>query len=429
MFRVEFATRLRPHLPALMLITLISTLALCGVRAVPFHPDESTQLFTSADFDLWLSHPTAAGWQPGQDDDLRQRYRLLDAPLTHLVLGLGRAVAHQPPLPVDWDWSLSWQENALAGAVPSETLLTAGRTAVTLLLPLTLTLLYLTGLSLGGRRVGLLSILFLGLNPLTLLHARRAMAEGALLFGITFTLWALLSASRYRTIWLGIALGLTINAKQSALALLPTLALPASLSRRSILWLRQTISGLLITIVLSILLNPVFWSHPTLAMRSAAHLRTELARRQSADIARMNPEALLDSPSKRLIALLGNLFIVPPQFAEVDNYHTETATAVAAYLAQPLHTWGRGLAGGAFFLTLTLIGMGRAAREAWKGRTTFRVSRATQKVVWLWVATILQGGALLLMIPLPWQRYVIPLLPMVALWQAYALHPAIKKQP
>lgn len=429
MFRIEFATRLRPHLPALVLIPLISIFALCGIREVPFHPDESTQLFTSADFDLWLSHPMAAGWQPGNDDDLRQRYRLLDAPLTHFVLGLGRAVAHQPALPVDWDWSLSWQENMRAGALPSEALLTAGRAAVTLLLPLTLTLLYLTGLSLGGRRVGLLSVLFLGLNPLTLLHARRAMAEGALLFGVTFTLWALLNASRYRAVWLGIAIGLTINAKQSTLALLPTLALPASLPRRSLLWLRQTVIGLLITVALSILLNPVFWSHPILAMHSAVRLRAELTRRQSADIARLNPDALLDSPSKRLIALLGNLFVVPPQFAEVGNYQAETAPAVVAYLAQPLHTWGRGLAGGAFFLTLTLIGMGRAAREAWEGRATFWVSRATRKVVWLWVATTLQGGALLLMISLPWQRYVIPLLPMVALWQAYALHPATNEQP
>ncbi len=430
----------------LLLIALLSAFALWGAARVPFHPDESTQLFTSADFDLLLTHPRALGWQPGRDEDLRQRYRLLDAPLTRYLLGLGRTLAGQPPLPADWDWGKTWAENAAAGALPSPELLRAGRMTVTALLPLTLWLFYLTGYALGGRRVGLAGVLLLGLHPLVLLHARRAMAEGALLFGVTFTLWALLAApSRRRPGWLGLALGLAVNAKQSALALVPLVGWRVDGGRRTVDEGRGTVDGLrstvysprstvrglsstvsrllstiLILLTLTALLNPVFWPHPVLAIRSAIHLRADLAARQAADTARLAPETLLDTPAKRLIALVGNLYLTPPRFAEVGNYTAETAAAEAAYLANPLHDWGRGLYGGALFLALTLLGMGRGVREIWKERTAFGEAQAARKVACLLGATALQGGALLLMIPLPWQRYVIPLLPMVVLWQAYA---------
>ncbi len=446
----------------LLLIALLSAFALWGAARVPFHPDESTQLFTSADFDLLLTHPRALGWQPGRDEDLRQRYRLLDAPLTRYLLGLGRTLAGQPPLPADWDWGKTWAENAAAGALPSPELLRAGRMAVTALLPLTLWLFYLTGYALGGRRVGLAGVLLLGLHPLVLLHARRAMAEGALLFGVTFTLWALLAApSRRRPGWLGLALGLAVNAKQSALALVPLVGWRVDGRRGTVdggrgtgdegRWtrdggreigdggrgttvygLRSTVHGLsstvsrllstvLVLLTLTALLNPVFWPHPVLAIRSAIHLRADLAARQAADTALLAPETLLDTPAKRLIALVGNLYLTPPRFAEVGNYTAETAAAEAAYLANPLHDWGRGLYGGALFLALTILGMGRGVREIWKGRAAFGEAQAARKVACLLGATALQGGALLLMIPLPWQRYVIPLLPMVVLWQAYAI--------
>ncbi len=411
------------HKPAFLLIAVLSAFALWGAARVPFHPDESTQLFTSADFDLLFTRPWALGWQAGQDEDLRQRYRLLDAPLTRYLLGLGRTLAGQPPLPADWDWGKTWAENAAAGALPSAALLNAGRYAVTALLPFTLLFLYLTGCALGGRRVGLLAVLLLGLHPLVLLHARRAMAEGALLFGVSFTLWALLAAPyRRRASLLGLALGLAVNAKQSALGLVPLVVQwGEERGERKPSAVRRSLLSLAVLLALSGLLNPVFWPHPALAMRSAIHLRADLAARQVADTARLAPETLLDTPGKRLLALVGNLYLTPPRFAEVGNYAAETAAAEAAYLANPLHAWGRGLYGGAFFLALTLLGMGRGVREVIRGRTAFGEAQAARKVVCLLAATLLQGGALLLMISLPWQRYVIPLLPIVVLWEAYAI--------
>ncbi len=413
------------HLPAFALIALLGAFAAWGAPQVPFHPDESTQLFMSADFDLLLTKPSALGWRMKRLDTLPQRYRLLDAPLTRYLLGLGRSLAGLPPLPADWDWGKTWEENAAAGALPGPRLLHAGRAAVTALLPLTLALLYLAGRSLGGQRVGMLAVLLLGLNPLVLLHARRAMAEGALLLGVSFTLWALLAAPRrFRPLGLGLGLGLAVNAKQTALALLP-LSLDAGRDaapgpRRALRASAAIASAAAVAFLLAVLLNPVFWRHPFMAMRNAAALRTDLAARQRADTARLAPGALLDSPLKRSVALLGNLYLTPPQFAEVGNYTAETAASEAAYRANPLHTWGRGLWGGAFFLSLTLFGMGRGVRDIRREAAASGEAAAASKVVRLLAATFLQAGALLLMIPLPWQRYVVPLLPMTALWQAYA---------
>jgi len=413
---------LRAHLPALALIALLSGFALWGAPRVPFHPDESTQLFTSADFETLFTRPQALGWQPEHSGELRQRYRLLDAPVTRYLLGAGRALHGLPPLPADWDWSKTWAQNAAAGALPSAALLTAGRAAIAALFPLTLALLYLSGCALGGRRVGLLAVLLLGLHPLALVHARRAMAEGALLFGVTFSLWALLAAPRrQRPLWLGLALGLAINAKQTALALLPLAAFsPRRAAGRGSTrgLLRDILLPLALALALTALLNPVFWSHPLAALRAAAALRADLNARQAADTARLAPGALLDTPGKRFIALAGNLFILPPQFAEVGNYAAETASVGAAYRSHPLHGLGRGLWGGGFFLALALVGAGRGL---WGLLHRQGGGAAEQEAVRLLLAaTLLQGGALLLLIVLPWQRYVVPLLPMTVLWQAYA---------
>ena len=39
----------------------------------------------------------------------------------------------------------------------------------------------------------------------------------------------------------------------------------------------------------------------------------------------------------------------------------------------------------------------------------------------LMIATVFQAIALLIAVPLPWQRYVIPLVPFVCIWTAYGV--------
>ena len=202
------------------LLILLTAFALSGTGEVPFHPDESTQLYMSRDFELLLSDPLSLAWTPDQSGDGRLHLRLVDAPLTKYLLGLGRSLVGLPALPADWDWSKTWEQNQAAGALPDPGLLLAGRLALTLLLPFSLLLVYQIGARMHGSLTGLLAALLLGLNALVLLHDRRAMAEAALTFGVLFALWSFLAGKRHP--WLvGLGLAVVFNAKQTGLALLP----------------------------------------------------------------------------------------------------------------------------------------------------------------------------------------------------------------
>jgi hypothetical protein len=422
-----------PALLAGLAILLLTLFALSGAGEVPFHPDESTYLFMSADFDLYLRAPLSLAWDPARPADpqtpadWRQRYRLLDAPLTRYLLGAGRTVAGLPALPADWNWGKTWEENRQAGAQPAAGLLAAGRAAVTLLLPLTLFFLYLSGSIIGGRWTGLLAVLFLGLNALIQLHARRAMTEGALVFGVSFALWSFLQGDRRA--WLaGMGAALAFAAKHSALALFPVgllavcwapgidikacLATAAGWRRLALQVLQYAGLFLLVTLAL----NPVFWRDPLHSLRAAWQARQDLIQRQVADALLLAPHQVLQTPGERSIVLLANLYLAPPSFYEVGNYRQQTQEAERAYLAAPLHTLGRSLPGAGLFLALSLTG---AALALLRLR---RVEAARRRALALALtATLAQFAALAALTSLSWQRYVIPLVPLACLWAAYAI--------
>jgi hypothetical protein len=178
--------------PFIILLTLLSFYYFWGIKFVPFHPDESTYIYMSSDFDALFIDVSSLFWQADREDDARQNYRELDAPITRYLIGLGRTLIGHQALSVDWDWGKSWDENILAGAYPDSDLLRVSRLSIALFLPLTLTLMYSIGKHIQGRSLGLLSALLLGTNAVVLLHGRRAMTEGPLLLGVTLAAWSFL---------------------------------------------------------------------------------------------------------------------------------------------------------------------------------------------------------------------------------------------
>lgn len=399
----------------LLSILLITALASSDLAAVPFHPDESTQLFMSQDLELLLTQPQALFWRSEVQTDLRQRYRTLDPPLTRYLLGAARLLRGLPPLPEDWDWSLSWAENEQRGALPAADLLLTGRFAVTLCLPFSLWLIARTASALGGSISGWLAAILLGLNALVLLHTRRAMAEAALLMGTCLTMWSLLSANR-RPWLVGLAAALAFNAKYSTFPL-------AAIGLLAVLWeakppdrLRSALLYLLVFAILTLSLNPFLWGQPMPALSAAWHNRQELLARQVASTTILAPEQVLDTPWERLGVLLLNLYLMPPAFAEVGNYLEQTAAAEAAYRLVPWHNLFRGLAGGAMLLTLGILGLIFTLREHSRMSPQRRHLSAL-----LTLATLAQAAGLIATIPLPWQRYVIPMVPFSILWAAIGL--------
>lgn len=408
-----------------ILIIIITTFHIWGRNLVPFHPDESTYLYMSSDFEKLIQDPLSLVWQKDQEANDKQRYRELDAPITRYVLGLGRTIIGLPALSVDWDWSKTWEENHQAGAIPDSQLLSISRLTLTLLLPFSLIFIYLTAHKIAGWVAGFSAVIFVGLNALVLLHTRRAMAEGALLFSISFYIWSL--SIGVRNPWItGLATALAFNSKHSAIILFPIGILAVCLfskdSKISSFRIGKNLGIYFATFLLvTLALNPFLWSDPLRAAASSWQSRQELLELQVADVSNIASNQILISPSQRLAAMFAHLYLTPPSFAEIGNYRDNTAHSENSYLSTYGHNIGRGYIAGITLSILSIFGFISG------GLNIFRQNSAQKPLLLLLLlASIAQGLFLLFVLPLPWQRYYIPLIPFVSIWIAYGIDTMLK---
>ncbi len=137
--------------------------------------------------------------------------------------------------------------------------------------------------------------------------------------------------------------------------------------------------------------------------------------RQVAD----RPEQALNSPAKRLIGLIGGLYLTPPIFAETGNYSLETQAAETAYLKMPWNNLLRSIPAGGLLLLLSGYGWAAGAGQAWRQRR--QNQEGTRWLTLLLISSLLQGLALLALVPLPFQRYYLPLAAHACLWSAYGV--------
>jgi 4-amino-4-deoxy-L-arabinose transferase-like glycosyltransferase len=422
----KLAAWLKPRLfsPNSILVVIFIILASClyfaGLAQIPFHPDESTQIFMSADVDYFFTNPATLFWKPNADNDIRQSYRELDSPLTRYLIGAGREIAGLPATSQDWDWSKTWDENAAAGALPSDQLLLVSRLAVAFWFPLSLFCLYNIGKNISGKTMGWAAMILFATNALILLHTRRAMAESSLVFFILLSFWCLLTIKKQQ--WLcAIPIVLAFNAKYSAIFLvllaILLLALPTKLQNRKWAGIARQILAFLVTFVLlTFLLNPFLWSNPIHALADAWGARQALLQNQ-VDMTRLvTPGRPLDTFGDRFFSLIANLYYVQPAIADVGNYLKATAQATQAYFANPLNDLFRDLLTGSLALTLSILGMTlslyKIIKEKWQ----------TVRSLWiLLLGTVLAFLFLMCFVPLPYQRYYIILVPFIVLWQSYAI--------
>ncbi len=397
-------------LPAFIAVALITgVLALADLRSVPFHPDEATFLYLSGDFNLLFTQPLAMAWQPDQRNDAKQLYRTLDAPLGRYLVGFGRTLAGLPPLPVDWDWSKSWEENAQASALPSESLLFAGRVALAALLPFSLSLMFLAARRSSGDLAAWITGLLMAGNALLLLHGRRAVSEGAVVFTAALTLCSLLFLQKRP--WLtGFPAALAFCAKYSLGALAPVglVAVLWQPGKRKAAIAREAAVYCLIFIVVTVLLNPFLWAHPLQALGDALQNRADLAQRQVSD----RPAQALTSPGLKLISLAGSLYLTPPLYEETGNYTQALQAEEQAYASNPLHSLLRSFEAGGILFFLGLLGFALPLMQF------IREKRVSRSLALVWIATLIQALALLVMVPLPFQRYYLPLVPAACFWPA-----------
>jgi 4-amino-4-deoxy-L-arabinose transferase-like glycosyltransferase len=299
-----------------------------------------------------------------------------------------------------------------------------------MLFPLSLILLFSIVKSVAPTPNAWLAMLLYASNALVLLHSRRAMAEPVLLFTVILTMYVLVRYDRSPW-WAAVPAALAFCAKQSAgILILPVIA--------AIFWqcaypfqqrlVQAALAGVLFlgSIFIS---NPFMWNNPLEALRASMQRRTELVDNQVSAISGVNPEKVLGSFTTRIAAQAGQLFFNQPAIWDIGNYITEQRVPEQTYLSKVQHRMLRSPLGGLVFLLFCVYGFTIAVLLA------IRQPAAHRGIILLILANLSQMGALLLFVPLPFQRYSLPLVPFICIWSAFGLNKlielafAMRKQP
>lgn len=379
---------------------------------VPFHPDESTYLYMSSDWETLWVHPASLAYHPGEAINLKTHYRLIDPPLARYLVGVSRSILQIPALQADWDWSLSWEENSSRGALPDEILLFIGRLPTVLFFPFSLLLIYLVAEKVFSKPAGWAALFLFATNSLILLHTRRAMAEAPLLFFSLLGLWIIL---RYPgRSWLSaIPLALAFNAKYSAAPLILVGVI-------NIFWqphfspFKKKLENLGLFLLLfggiSFLLNPVLWVDPFQTLQVALLERQSLVLEQVAAIGSIRPDLVSGGWWNRVQFFVVHLFFAPLAIQDIGNYAINLQSATVAYTTNLLNRLWNGLVPGSILLSFTLSGFFISGR---KDGSSSRISHGKSI---LSLFTLLQFLGLSFLLSLPFQRYVLPIVPLVCIW-------------
>ena len=393
-----------------------------GLEKIPFHPDESSVLFQSRDLEKIISDPLSMVWSADRIGEIDQTYRLLNPPLPKYIIGLGRVLAGYSSNDVDndWNWSGTWDENVASSALPEPKLLLSSRIATTIVMLFSMVPLAITARKISGDRLLIVVLVIFGLHSLALLHGRRAMSEGPLIFGISLAILGILEAEERP--WLaGLGTAIAASSKLSAAVLFPVAVI-------AIIWRRKSqdkdgklrLRGLLVfcavAIIVSLLLNPVLWSNPISSIGGIWNSRVEFATQQTETLRGISPELVLETPSQRISAMIAMLFVRRPQTSEVANYVQQLNLGEQSYLSNPINTLFSGFVGGGLALFVSIFGISHSLFRVYKGEW-----KRKREILLLLIGTVLQASAIFLANTIPFQRYYIPLLPFTILWMGLGI--------
>jgi hypothetical protein len=396
---------------------------LVGVSAVPFHPDESTWIYMSADWErLQAAGPMSITWSAAKLADPLQVEREQAAPLTRDVIGIARSAAGQLATEVDWNWSLSWEANAQNGALPNPALLWVARLPQVIFLWLTVLMLAWIAGGIAGNPGAVVTAITFGFNAQVLLHLRRAMSESLLLFGIALVVLAALRLARrsgrprFWSAWLGVALAVVVSSKLSGVLILPAAAagcLLAISTRPITAWLKK--SGILMGVACLFglltfaILNPLYWSHPLEAANSVIQARRNLQAEQTQAMEQAGPGWVLSTIPIRALGMTYEALFAAPAYWDVPNYSEATKAAEDAYSKSILSGLPASMIIQALWCLLVMAGLLAGAVHlrdtAWRNQYF---------IIWIWglatAAGILWGVSIL------WQRYYILQIPILSVW-------------
>ena len=399
-----------------LLLLALAVYILAGVPGAPFHGDESTQVFMSRDFAyLFLT---------GEADRVRfadppvsaqeQELRLLNGVINKYGIGLAWHLAGftLSDLNEQWDWGADWDYNQTTNHAPSAALLLASRWPSALLLVVGMLAVYGLAELAGGRWAARFAAILYALHPALLLNGRRAMMEGSL---IAFTALAALLAvywlrGRDGRAWLwtvlfGLCAGLALASKHTALlAVIPLGA--AALGWALVTERKQEGRALAVRcgqMALAVVvaggvfyaLNPAWWGDPLARLPDVLRLRSDLLAGQTAAFGGYG------GPIDALAGFLRQSFAPAPQYFEVAGWDVWLAPQIAAYESSLL----AGVTAPWLWAAGTLVLGGAGLWALWRGRGL----PAARWMVAVWLVSALLAA--LLLTPIEWQRYYLPVYP------------------
>ncbi len=403
---------------------------LAAAHIMPFHGDESTLMYMGRDYHYLLVDGDLArlAYDPSwSTSPAEQHLRLLNGTLSKtvygaLAYGLGFS-AHE--INEQWAWNRDYNWNAAQGRIPNQELLRRARLASSAQLALaTLCFFALLRLTINRPTAWLGSALFV-LHPNILINGRRAMMEGSHLLGLMLLLlagaWLLQERRWWRYALLGICAGIALAAKHPNLVACVLVLFSCSIAPVWRLLRRQgepalrDLAGIALAglsmIAVFLLLNPAWWQAPAQMPALVLEMRADLLQGQ------INAFGGYQAFGEQVAGFFQFVFVGARQYFEVAAWsaYAPITEQIALYESSG---WAGllfiGAAGRLGLLCLLLATLGALMLGRDKG-----VSAQHRLLLLSWMG----GTALftLLVTPLPWARYYLPLLPALIILVAYAL--------
>ena len=418
-----------PHWADGLWLALLALYIVAGAAIAPFHGDESTLIFMGRDYHhLFVEHDLSSvlyddTWARRPDE---QHLRLLNGTISKTIYGW---LAWTRGYKLDdfngqWNWGIDFQANVAEGRAPDQQLLTSARLASALQLALAVAIFFGFARLVFERPLAYLASLLLMMQPNLLINGRRAMMEGSHLLGLMLVLLAAAWLIRERAWWkyllLGAAMGFAVAAKHpnAIVCALVMLTICIETSRRILDkdWSgrREEFAGILsialVAILSFLLLNPAWWASPAAMPSLIVELRADLLAGQVGWLGGY------ESFGEQVSGFFRFVFANERQYYEVPHWagYSLITEQISAYEVS-------GLAGllamdsqlaGIFALLLSGGGVYALLRK--------RMRAGMRALLLIWIV----GSALftLMITPLPWARYYLPLLPAQTLLVALALH-------
>lgn len=413
-------------------LVLLSLYIFAGVSIASFHGDESMQLWMSNDYAVAFidRNPQSLVTHPPYESQSIEEMRLINGSVTRYAAGLAWHLAgfqRDDLLPYPgWRWYADYDQNKEHGYVPADDLLYVGRLSSVAFQIASVFVVFAFGFVLHGRGLAYFISLFYTLNPVILLNGRRLMMESPLLFfGFLALLIALIISRKHAQNqqahlgwWLGltIAAALTVNSKHPGVIIvivawawvfIGALKQFVSQKNRHALiqtFLRLDIMGVL-AIVLFFILSPALWSNPIMRITDIIEARSGLLDLQTA----YHPNTLSDR-----LTLILNHYNRPLQHFEIDHWagYPVVMEQVHAYDASLLSGLPMDNGSGVALSILALFGL---VSLFLPGRL-LSFTDAAGLLVWLALTL-----GMLLVNPLSWQRYFMPLMPLTIIFAGLGL--------